>query len=286
MKKIGVIANCDKPESRIVLASLAIKSRELGLQLFSSGETADHLPGCRKVKPELLKKHIEALITLGGDGTLLHAVPLLGASSIPILGVNLGALGFLTSVTAEETDTALERLARNEFSVSERTTLTCTARTGKKKLGTYRVLNDVVIAWGRSTRIVTVDAALNGEHIASYRCDGIIVSTPTGSTGHSLSAGGPIVHPDTGVLTLNVICPHTLSTRPLIISDHSRLTLSINFAAKPLVLSADGQEELTLRQGDQVDIQRSPRGVRIIHLPDYSYFSVLRQKLLWRGSSV
>lgn len=286
MKTLGVIANCDKPESKIVLATIAARARALGLKLVSCGNTAAHLPGCRTVHHSALKKHIDALLTLGGDGTLLHAVPLLGATSIPILGVNLGALGFLTSVTAEEVDTALERLKKSEFTISLRTAVNCSVRCGRKKAGRYRALNDIVVAWGRSTRIVTVDAAMNGEHIASYRCDGLVVSTPTGSTGHSLSAGGPIVHPEADVLMLNVICPHTLSTRPLMIPDNAKLTLTINYAAQPLLLSVDGQEEGELRQGDQLDIERCPVGVRVIHLPGYNYFSVLRQKLQWRGSSV
>lgn len=286
MKTIGVIANCDKTESRAVLAALAQKCRALNLKLLSCDETARRLPGCRVVRSTALGKRIDALIALGGDGTLLHAAHLLGSADVPILGVNLGALGFLTSVTVGEMDGALERLKRGEYSISERTTVTCTARRGRKLLGAYRALNDVVVGWGRSSRIITVDAAVNGDHIASYRCDGLVISTPTGSTGHSLSAGGPIVHPDAAVLLLNVICPHTLSTRPLLLPDRARLTLSITSAAKPLLLSVDGQEELAVREGDQLDIQRSAAGVRFIHLPGYSYFSVLRQKLQWRGSSV
>ena len=286
MKTIGVIANCGKRESRDVLKRLAAKARALGLSTLSCGETARHLPGCRTVNAERLGSRVDALIALGGDGTLLHAAHLLGKADVPILGVNLGALGFLTSITVGELEDALDHLAHGKFKLSKRTTATVVAKRGARKLGAYCALNDIVVGWGRSSRIITVDAEVDGDRIASYRCDGLIVSTPTGSTGHSLSAGGPIVHPESSVLLMNVICPHTLSARPLVLPDRAHVALTITAAARPLLLSVDGQEELTLRQGDRLLIERSPTPVRFVHLPGYSYFRVLRQKLQWRGSSV
>lgn len=286
MKTVGVLANCAKAEARSVLARLARKARALGLSTVSFGDTARLLPGCRRIAPARLRAGVDALIALGGDGTMLHAARIIGDAGIPILGVNLGALGFLTSITTGELERAMERLAAGAFTVAERSTLACAAVRGRRALGRYRALNDVVVGWGRSSRIITVDAAVDGAPIASYRCDGLVVSTPTGSTGHSLSAGGPIVHPDADVILLNVICPHTLSARPLVLPDRARLVLTIRTAAKPLLLSVDGQEERELQEGDRLDIVRSPACVSFIHLPDYSYFSVLRQKLQWRGSSV
>ncbi len=286
MKTLGVIANCDKPESHETLVALAKKSRDLGFKLVACDETARHLAGSRTVRPASLGKQIDALLVLGGDGTLLRAVHMLGTADVPILGINLGALGFLTNVALEDMDRALLHLKRNEFTISERTTIACTARRAKKKLGNYRALNDAVIGWVRAAQIITVDAAISGDHIASYRCDGVVVSTPTGSTGHSLSAGGPIVHPGSEVLLLNVICPHTLSTRPLVLPDDAQLKLKISIAARPLILSVDGQEKTILRQGDEISIQRHPTNARFIRLPDYSYFGVLRHKLQWRGSNV
>jgi NAD+ kinase len=286
MKTIGVIANCGKRESRDVLKRLAAKASALGLTTISCGDTARYLPGCRTVNAARLGSRIDALIALGGDGTLLHAAHLLGKTDVPILGVNLGALGFLTSITVGELEEALDHLARGKFKLSKRTTATVVARRGARKLGSFCALNDIVVGWGRSSRIITVDAEVDGDRIASYRCDGLILSTPTGSTGHSLSAGGPIVHPESSVLLMNVICPHTLSARPLVLPDRAKLALTITSAARPLLLSVDGQEELTLRQGDRLLIERSPTPVRFVHLPGYSYFRVLRQKLQWRGSSV
>ncbi len=286
MKRIGVIANCSKPEARDVLDRLARKASALGMRLIAAGDTARRLPAARRVPESSLRRRIDALIALGGDGTLLHAAHVLKHTNIPILGVNLGALGFLTSITASELEGALERLAEGAYSLSTRSTISCAVSRGRARLGLFAALNDVVLGWGRSSRIITIDADLGGDRIASYRCDGLVISTPTGSTGHSLSAGGPIIHPEAAVLLLNVICPHTLSARPLVLPDSANLTLTVRAAARPLLLSVDGQEELAIRQGDRLAVRRDPRGVQFIHLPDYSYFSVLRQKLQWRGSSV
>jgi NAD+ kinase len=286
MKRVGVIANCSKPDSQSLLDRLARKAADLGMRLYAAGETARHLPAARRVAAATLRRRIDALIALGGDGTMLHAAHILKHTDVPILGVNIGALGFLTSITAGELESALERLAEGAFTLSIRTAISCDVSRGRARLGSFTALNDVVLGWGRSSRIITIDADLDADRIASYRCDGIVISTPTGSTGHSLSAGGPIIHPEAAVLLLNVICPHTLSARPLVLPDRARLTLTVRVAARPLLLSVDGQEELAVRQGDRLDIRRDPHGVRFIHLPDYSYFGVLRQKLQWRGSSV
>lgn len=288
MKRLAVIANCSKPEAKEVLARLARRASALGLELLPLAETAQVLRqvirrGSRKSAAE---REFDALIALGGDGTMLRAARALGSRDVPILGVNLGALGFLTSTNAADLEKALEHLARGSFAISERSMIACAVLRERKRPRRFWALNDVVLGWGRSSRIITIDAELDGDHIASYRCDGLIIATPTGSTGHSLSAGGPIVHPDARVLLLNVICPHTLSARPIVLPDASRIALMVRSAARPLLLSVDGQEEMNVRQGDRLEIQRSERTIRFIQLPEARYFSVLRQKLHWRGSSV
>jgi len=255
------------------------------MKLVTSGETAKILPKARVVPATRLARSVDAIVALGGDGTLLHATRLIGATDTPIVGVNLGNLGFLTSVTLENLEQALEVIARGNYHLSVRTVAVCNHFRGRRKLGSYRGLNDVVIGWGQSSRIITLDVAINGEDLTSYRCDGLIVSTPTGSTAHSLSAGGPILHPEAKDLLLNVICPHTLSTRPLVVPDESVIAITAGVTADNLLLSVDGQEVSPVRQGDRLEISRSPHGVRFIHLPGYSYFQVLRTKLQWRGSS-
>lgn len=285
MKTIGVIANIAKPQARAVLAQVAATARTLNLRLVTVPETVRFLPGARRVATGRFTRGLDAVLALGGDGTLLHAARLVQLSGIPILGVNLGNLGFLTTATVEELEAGLALLARGGYRLSPRTVLEATAYRGARKLGAYRALNDVVAGWSRSSRITTFAVEVDGEMITSYRCDGLIVSTPTGSTGHSLSAGGPILHPEADVLLLNVICPHTLSARPIVLPDRSRVTITVTGASKPLLLSVDGQEELQLVQGDRLTVQRSRHNISLIHLPGYRYFGVLRQKLQWSGSS-
>jgi NAD+ kinase len=147
-------------------------------------------------------------------------------------------------------------------------------------------LNDVVLGWGVSSRTASISARVNGDLVTTYSCDGLIVATPTGSTGHSLSAGGPILHPETPAFVLSVICPHALTVRPLVINDDSTLTITIEPVSKPLVLSVDGRPEPELAPGTELTLRRSPRNVSLLHLPGYSYFSMLRNKLNWRGSAI
>lgn len=285
MKAIGIIANCGKPQAREALARVQRKAAELGLRVYASAETARCVRGALRVSPERLAGRVEALLALGGDGTMLHAARLVHTSGTPILGVNLGNLGFLTSSSSDDLETTLEELARGHYSLSERSAAEGTVWRGRRRLGTFRALNDIVVGWGQSSRIITLDVAVDGEHIASYRCDGLIVSTPTGTTGHSLSAGGPIIHPEAKALLVNVICPHTLSARPLVLPDRSAVEIAVTASTKQLLLSVDGQEELTVRQGDRLVIRRSARGVRFIRLRNYSYFAVLRHKLQWSEGS-
>lgn len=285
MKAIGLIANCGKPQARDALARVQRKAAELGLRVYASPETARCAPGATRVSPAQLAARVDAVLALGGDGTMLHAARLVHTSGTPILGINLGNLGFLTSSSSDDLDAAIEALARGRYRLSDRCVAEGTAWRGRRRLGTFRALNDIVVGWGQSSRIITLDVGVDGEHIASYRCDGLIVSTPTGTTGHSLSAGGPIVHPEARALLVNVICPHTLSARPLVLPDRSAVEVAVTASTKQLLLSVDGQEELTLQQGDRLVIGRSPRGVRFVRLRDYSYFAVLRHKLQWSEGS-
>ncbi|MFH0879127.1 MAG: NAD(+)/NADH kinase [Lentisphaerota bacterium] len=286
MKKIGVLANCRKPQACDVLKRLATKARELDLQLFTLGDTAGALPGAQRIRNAKLPGAVDVLLALGGDGTMLRAIRMLEDSDTPVLGVNLGSLGFMTSVTQENLEHALEMMARGSFTISERAMAACHVFRGKKKVTQCRGLNDVVIGWGSSSRIVSLELSINQEPVTSFNCDGLIVSTPTGSTGHSLSAGGAILHPETPAFVISPICPHTLSNRPIVIPDSSLISVLVAEAQKELILAIDGQEEILLKKGDRLEISRSPHAARFIHLPGYSYFSVLRQKLHWRGSSV
>lgn len=229
---------------------------------------------------------MDILLVLGGDGTMLRAIRLLQGRDIPVLGVNLGSLGFLTSVAQKDMDYALTCLAKKRFTTSRRTMVDCRIRRSQKIISRHRALNDIVIDRGASSRIITLNLHVDDEDVSSYMADGLIISTPTGSTGHSLSAGGPILHPASRTFVINLICPHTLSTRPLVIPDGKRITVGIVKSAGDLVLSVDGQISEPLQPGDRIEVRRSARQIRFIHLPHHSYFAVLRQKLHWRGSTL
>lgn len=287
MKRIGVIANVRKPHCAAVLDRLARKAAALKLDLITCDATGDGLPGAARAAPEQIAEQVDVMMALGGDGTMLSTVRVLNGADTPVLGVNLGSLGFMTSVTEEELEHALDVLVAGNYRCSERSLVDCVIHRQEREAARYTALNDIVVGWGASSRVLTLGVAIDEDEVAQYICDGLIVSTPTGSTGHSLSAGGPIVHPESPVFAVNVICPHTLSARPLVVPDRSaiRVTiLDIPHHKRPL-LSADGQGEFVLEAGDRLEMRKHPHRARFVHLPEYSYFSVLRQKLHWRGSS-
>lgn len=285
MKTVGVIANCRKAMAPAVLQRLQRKAAALGMCVLADEATARLMEsGSAATFPELAQRS-EALMVLGGDGTMLRVVREMGESDRPVIGVNIGSLGFMTSVTQESLEEALECLAADRYTASVRTVADCSVLRGGQDAGSGRALNEAVIGRGPSPRMVTLEVAVNGDRVTSYACDGLIVSTPTGSTGHSLSAGGPILPPDTRAFVLSVICPHTLSSRPLVVPDDAEITIDVEECDGPLGLTLDGQMEHPLQLGDRLRVRRSARPVRLLHLPGYSYFDVLRRKLGWRGSS-
>ena len=204
----------------------------------------------------------------------------------PLIGINIGGLGFMTSVSEQDLEKAMECLANDNFEVRERSVAECSVTRNGEKGAPFRALNDAVITGGSSTRVITLDVAIDNDKVTSYVCDGLIVSTPTGSTGHSLSAGGPIVIPESGVFVISLICPHALSSRPLVIPESSRIIIHISDSRDDLKLVADGQISFPLRQDDNVEVVKSKKSIKFIHLPGHSHFSVLRHKLNWSGSSV
>jgi len=288
MKRIGVIANCTKPQAAPVLARMAVKARELDLELLAFGPTAELLPGAIVVEESELASRIDVLMALGGDGSMLRAIRSLPHFETPVIGVNLGSLGFMTSVTAENVERALEVLVTGDYKMSARTVIDCRIEHADGRCVEHRALNDLVIGWGSSSRMINLRVLVDGEEVTMYSCDGLIVSTPTGSTGHSLAATGPIIHPETRALLINVICPHTLSARPLVVPDSSRIRIVAEDMKydKELILAVDGQTEEPFHKGDALEIWKNETPLRFIHLPGYSYFGVLRQKLGWRGSYV
>lgn len=286
MKRLGVIANCAKARAGDVLALLAASARRFGLALLADEATACRLPSSRAVPLHEMFAQAQAILAVGGDGTMLRVVRELDGRDLPVLGVNIGGLGFLTSVAEAEIDEALNGLAEGSCLESVRAVAEIVVTGGGPADPVYRALNEVVVGNGPCSRVVTLAVSVNAEPVTSYVCDGLMVSTPTGSTGHSLSAGGPILSPDTPALVLSVICPHTLSSRPLVVPDTSEIEISVMAGDDDLRLTVDGQIGQSLDAGHRVRVTRSPRGVRFVHLPGHSYYGVLRRKLQWSGSSL
>jgi NAD+ kinase len=285
MKKVGVIANPKRPHTADIFKRLAHKAETLGMELFADEQTAGHLPSAKIIPFDQFAKTVDVLLALGGDGTVLFCSKLLNGTNIPILGINLGSLGFLTGIGEDAIEKALNALAAGECDREIRTVADCKILRHGHPNGSYRILNDAVIGFGGSSHIITLGLSVNGEPITSFACDGIIVSTPTGSTGHFLSSGGPIIQPGASVFGISVVCPHTLSNRPLVLPDSHVIEIAVQRTHKKLILSADGQDVEELDEGDVVRLTRSDAPVTFLHLPGYSYFSVLSQKLHWRGSS-
>ncbi len=286
MKKMGVIANTKRPHAADVFDRLVAKAYELDWTLFADKASAKHLPSATVIEMDEFSSTVDVLLAMGGDGTVLFCSKLLDGTDIPILGINLGSLGFLTAVSEDDLEDALDALESNRCVSAPRTIVECAVVREGSPAKTYRILNDAVIGFGSSSNIATLDLAINGEQISSFACDGLIVCTPAGSTGHSLSAGGPILQPGSCSFGISVICPHTLSNRPLVVPDSSVIEITIQASRKNLLLSADGQDVEELSTGDAVCITRSKNPVNFLYPPGYSYFSVLRQKLHWRGSSL
>lgn len=288
MKRIGIIANCTKPAAEPVLHNLEEAAEECGLELYADPSTRRMLNHARLLDQEALDEGIDVLMALGGDGTVLGAAKVLQGRNIPVMGVNLGRLGFMTSVLQDQIQDAIRALSVDAITISNRTTLSCRVyRNGSDAQEEHQAVNDVVLGWGTSSRVVTLQLAVNGLEVTQYVCDGLIISTPTGSTGHSLSAGGPILHPETNAFVVNAICPHTLSTRPMVLPDDRTLTVRIDRLpeGKNLILSIDGQQMKSFKAGDLLEISRHPVGIRFVHLLNYRYFEVLAQKLGWKGTS-
>ena len=285
MKNAGIIVNPKRPHADDIFERLSRKAAELGVSLFADAQTSKFLPAATVIEFDGFAKTVDVLFALGGDGTVLFCSKILNGADVPVFGVNLGSLGFLTGVGEDELETALEAAATGRCEKDVRAVADCAVLRGGKTISSFRILNDAVVGFGCSSQVAKLELAVNGNIISTFTCDGMIVSTPTGSTGHALAAGGPIIQPDAGVFGISVICPHTLSNRPIILPDSSEIEIRIQRTHKKLLLAADGQDVAELEENDSVKITRSEKPVTFLHLPDYNYFDVLSRKLHWRGSN-
>lgn len=281
MKTLGVIANLEKAGAAEALRSLVGLASSLEVALVFDEGCAAVVPGVETLSVEEFPGRVEAALTLGGDGTLLGAVRRMGECPVPLLGVNLGKLGFLTGVTAQELRGALEALVAGRTVASRRRLMACEFE-GRRMLA----LNDVVMSWGTSSHIAHLEVFVDERVMTTYTCDGLIIASPTGSTGHSLSAGGPVLVPECDARVICPICPHAMTVRPVVLPGGVSIRVKVCAHSKPLVLACDGQMFGEVAPGGEVRVCASEVTVELLHLPGYAYWDVLREKLHWRGSAV
>lgn len=220
-------------------------------------------------------------IVLGGDGTMIAAARMVGDADLPVLGINYGSLGYLTDFRIEEVFTALDAILAGEYTVDRRVMLKAEHWRGDKQLAAGRVLNDVVLNKAALARIIEIEVSLDGLFVNSFRADGLIVATPTGSTAYNLSAGGPIIYPSMNAVVMTPICPHTLTNRPIVIPDHAEIEIVLRSGSEGVVLSFDGQTGFPLEVGDRVKIRKSSTTFNLVQPANRNYFDVLRDKLKW-----
>lgn len=282
MQRIGIAVKPNKPEAQPLLRDLIAWLRARGREVFVDQEAAAICPECGPglPRPEVVAR-ADLVVVLGGDGTLLSVARLIGSREVPILGVNLGGLGFLTEITLDELFPTLEIVLRDQFAVSRRLTLTARVLRDGEVIARYEALNDIVIAKTALSRIVDLETHVNGEYVARFRADGLIVSTPTGSTAYCLSAGGPIMYPTLPALVIIPICPHTLTNRPLVVPDSAVVEILQGSVGEDVQLTVDGQVGVGLRHRDVIAVQRSSRTISLVKCPKLNYFELLRTKLKW-----
>jgi len=284
-RRIGLIANHGKSSAGEVVHEFAAACAKRGLSLYLESRTAELIGAVSDKKPADLARDCDLIVVLGGDGTILQALHDLGDVFCPILGINIGTLGFLTCVSAAAWPQALEAIANGAYRLSKRTLLDVEVVRAGQPFFRHVALNDAVISRGELSQLITLDVVVDGESLSEYNADGLIVATPTGSTAYSLSAGGPVLTPDSGVFVVTPICPHVLTMRPVMVSDQSRLEITSRKSSE-IFLLLDGQHSARILPGDRIHITRSPRCLPLAMLPGMSFFEVLRQKLKWSGTAV
>lgn len=280
-KNIGILTKPKFPEIKGTLLDVVTWLRARNIDVILDTTAAALLGEQGGFQKTQLASKADVLLVLGGDGTMLNAARLAGERSIPILGVNLGGLGFLTEVRLENLYPSLERVFANDFVLDERLMLQAHVHRHGETVARGVVLNDIVIGKGTLARMIELKISIQGQFVTNLRGDGLIVSTPTGSTAYSLSAGGPIVNPAVQSLMVTPICPHTLTHRPLIVPGTAEIEVTLTSKDDGAMATLDGQVGVAMTQGDTVEIKISEHRARLIRFPESSYYEVLREKLKW-----
>lgn len=281
--RFGIVTKPDEPRAIEVASRIAEWAEIHGLDLMISNRVKQPPKGVTSAPLKQIAEQADVLIVLGGDGTMIATAVLVGGRGTPVLGVNLGTLGYLTEFTVDEVIPALEDVIKGDYEVSGRMMLDWKVLRDEDLIDESSALNDVVVTKSTTARIIEIECRIGSDHVTTYRADGLIVSTPTGSTAYNLSAGGPIIVPDAQALAICPICPHTLTNRPLVIPDTARIKLRLNTREQEVILTSDGRISLHLMPEDCIEIMKSEKTFNTIRAKDRDYFEILRTKLRWSG---
>jgi NAD+ kinase len=286
IKCVGVVVKPNHKEAWATACELSAWLEKRGIDLIGKPhEEAERFDAetCNidSVKTEKFQSEADLIVVLGGDGTMISAARLVGNREVLVLGINYGSLGYLTEFRIEEMFSALEEILAGRYEIDRRVMLEVQHRRGEELLAGGRVLNDVVINKAVLARIIEIEVSLNNLFVNSFRADGLIVATPTGSTAYNLSAGGPIVYPSMNAVVLTPICPFTLTNRPIVVPDAAEINLRLKNESDGVVLTLDGQIGYSMKTDDCVSIRKSPTSFNLVQPPNRNYFDVLRNKLKW-----
>lgn len=282
MKRAAIISKPGSPELGRIVPQITSWLRAHGYVVTADAVTSTFCKDAEVVNAgELVLNRPNFVIVLGGDGTLLATARIVATADIPIMGINLGSLGFLTEVKQDEIERALEAIDAGRASVTSRAMLHCQLRRADKCIENYEALNDVVISQSTLARITDIDVFVNGVFVSNYKADGLIVSTPTGSTAYSLAAGGPVLSPDVPAFVITPVASHALTNRSLVVQDTAVIEVRMKISREAAFLAIDGQPGMMLTDGDVVQCRKSIMQVKLLKLPERSFFDVLRTKLKW-----
>ena len=285
-KTIGIVAHPRKSGVGDLVNAIAQEFSGFSITPLLEKETARIAGQKSEYSITDLGAAADLLVVAGGDGTILRVVGQLGEAIKPIFGINVGSLGFLTTASSATYREAVECLAKDRINFSQRALLEARVRLGEKQTAKMLALNDAVLSRGELSRLVLLHARVNGEPLTEFNADGLIVATPTGSTAYSLSAGGPILDPESGVFVITPICPHVLTNRSIIVAEGSTIEIEASDPDYPVFLTLDGRKPIHVERGSVVTIRKAKKALPLASLPDASFFSVVRQKLKWSGSNL
>jgi len=287
IKRIGIVLKPHQPEALKTICELVVWLAERNIKLVGGPEIEreriEHQTGCGvdELEHESIAANVDLILVLGGDGTMIATARMIGDQEVPVLGINYGGLGYLAEFRIEELYTALESILAGNYRLDRRVMLAVELRSGDAPPQFNRVLNDVVINKSALARIIEIEAYLNRQYVNSFRADGLIVSTPTGSTAYNLSAGGPVIFPSMNAVVITPICPFTLSNRPIVVPDDAEIELLLKTDNEEVALTLDGQVGHPLKVEDRVAIHKSRTTFNLIQPMNRNYFDVLRDKLRW-----